>query len=29
MERNFGEWEGKCVAELKVESAEEFARWVA
>jgi len=29
MERNFGEWEGKCVAELKVESAKEFARWVA
>ena len=28
MERNFGEWEGKCVAELKVERAKEFARWV-
>jgi len=29
MERNFGEWEGKCVADLKVESADEFARWIA
>ena len=29
MERNFGEWEGKCVADLKVESADDFARWVA
>ena len=29
MERNFGDWEGKCVADLKVERADEFARWVA
>lgn len=28
-ERNFGEWEEKCIADLKSQAPDEFAQWVA